>query len=92
MESWQIVAGPRPYKPRSADCAQGWAWDVARGDERRTIRVEVSRTAAVPRALAAETVSAIRDCGCSMIARALAEGELPARIVIGTTGVFREAA
>jgi hypothetical protein len=92
MEAWQIVAGPRPYEPPSSDCAQGWAGEVARGDERRTVRVEVARSAAVTRAVAVETVSAIRDCGCSMIARALAEGEPPSRIVIGTTGVFREAA
>ena len=92
MAEWRIVAGPREYEPAAADCAQGWAWQVARDGETRTVCVEVSRSAAIGRTHAVEMLSVIRDCGCRAVAWAIGEGDPPSRIIVGTTGIHAAAA
>jgi hypothetical protein len=90
MAKWTIVGGPRNYEPSGgADAVVGWAWDLEQDDERVTVRVELSRTAANVSSLAEEATRAIRTKGKSAIDLWLDEEMLPDRIVVHTEGVSR---
>jgi hypothetical protein len=65
MANWEIVWSAREYEPSDGrDADVGWAWDVQRDGERRTIGVEVSRTLAAVAPLSGRE-GGRRSCRCS---------------------------
>jgi hypothetical protein len=94
VAKWTIVDGPREYQPSGGeDAARGWAWELERGGERSTVRVELSGTAGVVistgHTIAEEADHAVRTRGKSAVELWLDEDQLPERIVIHTEGVSR---
>jgi|SRR3990172_5716802 len=93
MAKWRLVAsGPRLYDPDSTDCAVGWAWDVASDGEERTVKVELSNSAAKVVAgkgalSSPEADEARRTRGRSAVSAYLDEDDPPARLVVSTHGV-----
>src|SRR5262249_162499 len=66
---WQITAEPREYHdtPDAADIDVGWAWDLRRDQEQRTIRVEVAGGRLHLSTLPDEAREAIRSQGRSAL-------------------------
>jgi hypothetical protein len=89
MASWQIVFSAREYEPSGADADVGWAWDVERDGEHRTIGVEVSRAlaAADKRQLSQEIRAALRSRGRSAVVPLLYRDTVPRRIVLEPDGI-----
>ena len=93
MQPWNIVGGPRKYGEREGeDIDLGWAWDIAHGDERRIIRVEVAGGRLDDETLPEECQRAIRDQGRSAITMYLGEDDPPTRIVVTSGGLMLERA
>jgi hypothetical protein len=88
MKTWKLIGvAPRPYLPQTTDCVAGWAWEIETDGERKTVLVELSRTAAVSESVADEALRALEDHGRAAVVATLAQESPPARIIIGTTGI-----
>jgi len=89
-ERWQVVDGPREYVQTSegADIDIGWAWDIARAGERRTVRVEVAGGRLGSRDLPEDSQEAIATRGRSAIMPLLAEPEPQTRVLVTSSGIF----
>lgn len=89
-EAWRIAAGPREYTqtPEGADIDVGWAWDIEREGERRTIRVEVAGGRLGMGDLPDESQDAIRTRGESAVRLFLDESDPPARALVTSSGIF----
>jgi len=91
MHPWAIVGNSRRYDEReSADIDAGRVWDLARGTERRTVRVEVSAGLLERTDLPDECRRAIRDRGRSEVSSYLSEDDPPRRIVVTASGLMVE--
>ncbi|MFN8188634.1 MAG: Fic family protein, partial [Gaiellales bacterium] len=91
-EPWRIVAGPREYT-RTADGATidiGWSWDIQRGTEQRTIRVEVADAVQSRPDLPPQARAAISSRGRSGIVEFLDRTDPPTRLLITTAGIFSQ--
>lgn len=89
-ERWHIAAGPREYE-RGADGADidiGWAWDIRRHGEQRTVRVEVAGGRLNSRDLPDDSREAIQTRGRSAIAPLLAESDPATRVLITSSGIL----
>lgn len=90
VEVWRIVGGPREYSQtvEGADIDIGWAWEIERGSERRTIRVEVAGGRLGMGELPRDSQDAIRTRGQSAIATRLTEYDPPTRVLVTSGGIF----
>ncbi len=88
MLAWKIVAGPRSYEPSSSDSERGWAWDIQRDGDKRTVRVEVAGTLdASDTDLPDDARQAIRTSGQSAVRAILNDADPPERLTVTTHGV-----
>lgn len=89
---WHIAGGPREYHntPDAADIDIGWAWDVRRDQEQRTIRIEVAGGRQNLPSLPAEGREAIRSQGRSALLPFLTSEEPPRRILVTSSGIFSQ--
>jgi hypothetical protein len=90
MAWWQIIFSAREYEPPDAsDADVGWAWDVERDGEHRTIGVEVSRAlaAADKRQLSQEIRAALRSRGRTAVVPLLYRDTVPRRLVLEPDGI-----
>jgi fido (protein-threonine AMPylation protein) len=89
-EAWEVVGGPRKYDhtPEGADIDVGWAWDVRRTGETRSVRVEVAGGRLDSLHLPDESRRAIATEGRSALEPYLRTGEPPSRILVTSTGIF----
>ena len=85
---WTIVAGPHEYGPETSDGALGWAYEIECSGARRTMRAELSETAAESASLSEQSATAIRTRGQSAIEPFLIRDNPPERIVISARGVY----
>jgi hypothetical protein len=85
---WTIIAGPSGQHPETGDRVLGWAYEIESQGVRRTIRVELSETAADDPSLAEQSSTAIRTRGRSAIEPFLIRDDPPERIVITVRGVY----
>jgi hypothetical protein len=85
---WLITEGPREYSPEANDFALGWAYEIASQDSRKTIRAELSQTAADGTSLPEQAETAIRTKGRSAIEPFLIRDDPPERVVISVRGVY----
>jgi hypothetical protein len=85
---WTIVAGPREYSPETSDCALGWAYEIESAGTRRTIRVELSETAADNTSVSEQSATGIRTSGLSALQPFLIRDDPPERIVISARGIY----
>jgi hypothetical protein len=91
VQLWNIVDGPREYEKRgSLDIDVGWVWEISRGGELRSVRVEVAGGRLNEPGLPEECQRAIRDRGRSALAMHLDENDPPARIVVTSVGLLAE--
>ena len=65
----------------------GWSWTIKRGDEERSVRVEITGRPFVATDLPAKARNAIRSRGATAVDAYLHEDEPPTRIVVSTAGV-----
>ena len=86
--NWHIVAGPRQYTqtPEASDIDVGWAWDIARDGEQRTVRVEVAGGRLNMPSLPDDSRQAIETNGRSAITLFLTDP--PERLLVSSDGVF----
>ncbi len=90
MGSWQVIFSAREYEPPDGrDADVGWAWDVERDGELRTIGVEVSRAlaAADKRQLSQEIRAALRSRGRTAVVPMLYRDTVPLRLVLEPDGI-----
>jgi hypothetical protein len=87
---WAIVGNSRKYEREGADIDVGWVWELARGAERRTLRVEVAAGLLVRTDLPSECRRTIRDRGRSESSMYLSEDAPPTRIFVTTSGLMVE--
>lgn len=89
-EAWEVVGGPREYDRTSegADIDVGWAWDVRRAGETRTVRVEVAGGRLDSLHLPDESHRAIATKGRSALESYLRAEEPPSRILVTSSGIF----
>ena len=89
-ERWRIAAGPREYEKGAdeADIDIGWAWEIERQGESRTVRVEVAGGRLTSRDLPDDSKLAIRTHGRSAIVALLADPDPATRVLITTSGIF----
>jgi hypothetical protein len=88
--AWVIVSGPREYPAYGVDpdTVRGWAYDVERGEQRRTVKVELSALAVDESSVTDEGLhQAIRTQGRSAVEAFLDLDLVPARLVISTHGI-----
>ncbi len=85
---WAIIAGPREYSLETGDCALGWAYEIESQGSRRTIRAELSKTAAESTSLPEQASTAIRTRGQSAVEPFLIRDDPPERVVISLRGVY----
>ena len=85
---WTIVAGPREYSPDTSDRTLGWAYEIESPGARRTIRAELSETAADSTSPPEQSATAIRTRGQSAIEPFLIRDDPPERVVISVRGVY----
>jgi hypothetical protein len=71
-----------------ADIDLGWAWEVERAGERRTIRVEVAGGRLGSGDLPRESQDAIATQGRSAIMPLLTQPEPPTRVLVTSSGIF----
>lgn len=86
---WRIVGGPREFNAteQAHDIDVGWAYDIERGSERRTIRTAVAGGRLGSSELPDEARRAVRSSGRSAVEAVLADDDPPAMLMIGTGGV-----
>jgi hypothetical protein len=86
---WTIGDGPselaKPLDDASVDV--GWVYALMRGDETRTIRVDVSRGPIVGAILPDECGRAVQTRGRSVVTAVLNRDSPPDRVTITTTGL-----
>ena len=89
-EAWRIIEDPHEYThtPEGADIDVGWAWQIQRGDERRTIRVEVAGGRLGMADLPMDSREAIQTEGRSAIMALLGESDPPTRVLVTSSGIF----
>jgi len=89
-EPWRIVGGPRSYSstPDGADIDIGWAWDIARKEDHRTVRVEVAGGRVDMPSLPEESRQAIQTHGRSAVASLLDSPDPPERVLVTSSGIF----
>lgn len=88
MSEWKIDAGPRRYDSRgTADIDVGWAYDIERNGERRTISVEVAGGRSGSDELPDDARRAIRTSGRSAVESVLGEDDPPRYLLVGSLGV-----
>lgn len=91
MHPWAIVGTSRKHDEHDgADTDVGWVWDLARGTERRTVRVEVAAGLLERTDLLNECKRTIRDKGRSEVSFYLGEDQPPTRIVVTASGLMVE--
>jgi hypothetical protein len=90
VEAWRVAGGPREYTQTSdgADIDVGWAWELERGGDRRTIRVEVAGGRLGSAHLPDESQEAIRTQGRSALEELLGEPDPPTRVLVTSSGIF----
>lgn len=89
---WQIVSGPRTFDELGGfDMDVGWAYDIERGAERRTISVIVAGGRRNSKELPDESVRAVRSRGRSAVQGVL-DRDAPPRYISVTTGGLGERA
>lgn len=88
MTKWKIMRS-RSYTPGGGvDCSRGWAFDLERNGEARTVRVEVASTLDATSGPRPDDVKrALSTKGRSAVTPYLDQDEVPERIVISTVGV-----
>jgi len=89
-EAWRIAYGPREYTrtPDGADIDVGWVWELERGGERRTIRVEVASGRLGSARLPDDSQEAIRTQGRSAVEALQREQDPPTRVLVTSSGIF----
>jgi hypothetical protein len=89
---WQIAAGPREYTgtPGGVDIDIGWAWDIERDGQRRTVRVEVAGGRLTAQDLSREARDTITTKGESAIRPLLLHAEPAARVLVTSDGLFTQ--
>ena len=89
-EPWRIVGGPRSYSSThdGADIDIGWAWDIARKGDQRTVRVEVAGGRLDMPELPQESRRAIQTHGQSAVASVLDSPNPPERVLVTSSGIF----
>jgi hypothetical protein len=88
---WSILDGPATIQhPRDGDWDIGWAWLIARDDDRRHVVVYVAGGRLNVEELADESRQAIQTSGRSAVSEVLGEDEPPARLVVTSDGTRRE--
>jgi len=88
MTTWRITKGPRTYEPgEGRDCDVGWAYDLERDGETRTMRVERSRTAAAAGSRDETARRAVSSRGRSAIEPYLDGDDPPTLLIVSTHGV-----
>ncbi len=83
---WTVTGGPRPAGSRGRD-ATGFAWDIERGDDDRTVIVWISRDAQLSSTLPVEVVNAIRTRGRSVVERIVTTDSPPSEVLVATYGI-----
>jgi hypothetical protein len=86
---WEIIANLGRYA-RSGFDADGWLWEIQRGDEAKRVLVEISRSAltSTDAGLPQDTRDAIATEGQSEVAKVL-DVEEPPRVIVCTTSGCR---
>lgn len=84
---WTITGQFEPHARPGVD-AEGWLWELRRGDDARQVLVEISRTAlaADEQALPTDTAAAIKTEGRSQLEDVVELDEPPRVIVCSTDG------
>jgi len=97
VAGWQIISGPREYKPGGGS-VQGpvgrdlaWAYVIERGNERLTVRVERASALAESEALSEVARSAVATRGRSAVEAILKRDRPPRRLIVTTDGVAEHA-
>ena len=90
VEAWRVASGPREYTQTSegADIDVGWVWELERGGDRRSIRVEVAGGRFGSAHLPDESQEAIRTQGRSALEELLVEPDPPTRVLVTSSGIF----
>ena len=90
VEAWRVAGGPREYTQTSdgADIDVGWVWELERGGDRRSIRVEVAGGRFGSAHLPDESQEAIRTQGRSALEELLVEPDPPTRVLVTSSGIF----
>jgi hypothetical protein len=76
-EMWRIADGPHGGAAPPGTDAEGWRWTIEHGDERRDVRVLVSRTALAIEHQHSDTADAIQTKGRSQVETVLGEEDPP---------------
>jgi hypothetical protein len=84
---WTISRQVEPHARPGVD-AQGWIWEIKRGDEARRVLVEISRTALAvdSQRLPGDTTAAIKTEGQSQVEEVLEAPDPPRVILCSTDG------
>ena len=82
------IDGQGEQHARAGVDAQGWLWELRRGDDARQVLVEISRTAlgVEEQALPSDTAAAIKTEGRSQLVDVVELDEPPRVIVCSTDG------
>jgi hypothetical protein len=84
---WAISGQVEPHSRPGVD-AEGWLWEIRRGDEARRLLVEISRTARAvdEQTLPGDTAAAVKTEGHSQVVEVLQLDDPPRVILCGTDG------
>jgi hypothetical protein len=91
---WEIISGPREYKPGGVGGSSdlGWAYVIEHGNHRVTVRVDRAAALSEPSKATTEVVRrAIDTNGRSAVEAILDRRTPPRRLLIGTGGVTERA-
>jgi hypothetical protein len=90
---WEIISGPREYKPRGGAAGRdlGWAYVIEQGNERLTVRVERAALLAESEGSTEVVRRAIATSGRSAVEAILDRKDPPRRLLIGTDGLTERA-
>jgi hypothetical protein len=79
----------RPFAASDAAAGLGWACDIERGDEKRTVKVEVAATLDASNSdLLGTAREAMCTQGRSAVRTVLNDDNPPKRLIVTTSGVF----
>lgn len=84
---WKLNGQVGPHSRSGAD-AEGWLWEIQRGETARRVLVEVTRTALAvrPSTLPGDTEAAITTEGHSEVTKLLQMDDPPRVVTCGTAG------
>jgi hypothetical protein len=85
---WSVRSGPRPFAPTDGRDATGFAWEIERQGDVRTVIIWMSRDVeASSGGLLAEVADAKRTRGQSVIDRLVVSDNPPAEVLVATYGI-----